>query len=236
VQRSKLLPFVVLGAIACGTGAAPAADPPEWNAKCGDLDCRVEWKQAPWQVLALYDEQLLQVEYQSDACSTGAPSYRIERTPTRVHLTVLEQQIVAIDSPRPLNCASEQGYGNFHIGLKHPVAGRHIVGGPRPADHSRDPYAEPGLVPDEEGLAKQDAVGALRYQGFRVRTLGRRHGAVAFQSPLPGRRARNGIVRLTIGRHNIRTRRMKSCLRRVANACEGAGAPRPRSPRRSGGA
>lgn len=44
---------LVLLLAAGATASSRAADPPEFNARCGDVDCRVETQPAPWQLLGV---------------------------------------------------------------------------------------------------------------------------------------------------------------------------------------
>jgi hypothetical protein len=93
------------------------------------------------------------------------------------------------------------------------VAGRPITGDPRIGSSVGElrRRTAPRLI----DLAAEDAERALAVQGLRAQRVGRPDGLVAFQSPLPNRRAEEREVRLTVGRHLFRSRALDRCLERA---------------------
>jgi hypothetical protein len=204
VRRALVLAVLALAAPA---GAA-AQEPPEFNAKCGDLDCRVERVPAKWQVRSIEsDSRTLNLVYESGGCRLGDGKPTITETRSRIRISVDEGKVVAIDTPdRQVVCTLEIRYRTLRAQLRRPVAGRPIVG-----DSSIAAGVAP-RVPRVIDLAYEDARAALRSQGFHVRRFAQRHGPVTFQSPGPGRRAPDRTVGLTLGRHAFDARALKGCL------------------------
>jgi hypothetical protein len=148
----------------------------------------------------------------------GGPCYTDE------DLSVVEnRETIRIRAVRTFveGCAAPASYSRTVVPLRRRVGGRGIEGEPRlPAGTFR-----PRLVPTVLDMRAADAVRALRTQDFEPRRIGHARGAVAFQSPLPGRRAEDHrVIRLTIGRGLFRTRALRRC---IAHAGVQTGARRP---------
>jgi hypothetical protein len=203
VRRALLLTVVTLAAPAVALGQEP-----EFNAKCGDVACRIERVPAKWQVLSVgRDLDRLKLVYESGGCRQGDGRATVRETASRIRIAVDEGEVVAIDTPdRRVACTRELRYRTLYVQLRHPVAGRRILGGPR----STGFFGQ--RVPRVIGLAFQDARAVLHAQGLKVRRFGERSGPVAFQSPRPGKRARGVTVGLTLGRHAFDARALKGCL------------------------
>jgi hypothetical protein len=205
-RRSLALAFAAFSAT-LGTAVALADDPPEWNAKCGKLDCRVERVPAAWQLLSVSrDLRTLKLAYKSGGCLRGKGRARVTETASRIEIAIDQEKIVAIDTHGPVAyCPAIPIHRRLYVRLRSPIAGRPLEGGPRSMDalHDRtvgvDGRRVP-LVPRVLDLSARDAREALMHQDFRVRRTGRRSGRVIAQSPRPGRRAARKIVRIQIGR------------------------------------
>ena len=198
---------------AAGTGASLAAGPGEFNARCGDVACRVERVPAAWQLVAVDGElQLLKVVYRSGGCRRGNPRATVRGNAARIRITIDQEEVVALDTSEgtPV-CTKELRYRNLNVLLKRPVGGRRIVGGPRLSDEELL-FPVNGVVPRVIDLAAADARAVLDFLDFPVRVVGGRAGPVAFQSPLPGRRIRGRAVRLTVGRRNFDARSLSRCV------------------------
>jgi PASTA domain-containing protein len=207
VRRAIALAVLALASPA----GASAQEPPEFNAKCGDLDCRVERVPAKWQVLSVDgNSRTLNLVYESGGCRLGDGKPTITETRTRIRISVDEGKVVAIDTPdRQVVCTLEIRYRRLTVQLRRPVAGRPIRGD--------SPIVGPAAerVPRVIDLAFEDARAALRSQGFRVRRFAQRHGSVTFQSPAPGRVVHDRRVGLTLGRHAFDARALKGCLEKA---------------------
>lgn len=179
-----------------GAVAASAQEPPEFNAKCGALACRVERVPAKWQLLAVGAQgDRLKLVYESGGCRRVDGRATVSETDSRIRIAVDVSEVVAIDTPdRQVICTADVQYRVLHVRLEQAVAGRPIIGGPRiRGGISNRTVTEDGrvipLVPRVIDLTARDATRVLRSQGFEVRRFGKRTGRVAFQSPRPGRRA-----------------------------------------------
>jgi hypothetical protein len=205
VKRALLIAVLALAAPA---GAA-AQEPPPFNAKCGDLDCRVERVAAKWQLLGVgRDLDRLKLVYETGGCRRSDGHLTVTETARRIRIAVDVGEVVAIDTPdRQVVCTREGRYGTLYVQLDRPVAGRPILG-----DSTVAGGVTGEQVPRVIGLAYEDARALLRLHPFEVRRFGERTGAVAFQSPLPGRKARGGVVGLTLGRQAFDARSLKRCL------------------------
>ena len=161
----------------------------------------------PFEVLSVgIDLRTFTVAYESGPCWPGDPTeLQVEQNDGSVRLALLQQRLAG--------CAEAPTYRKLAVHLRRPLAGRRITGAPRiagaPASLRR--RAAPRL----NDLDAADARRTLALQGFRTRQLGRAGGPVSFQSPLPGRRPRDGVVRLTVGRELFRARALARCLDRA---------------------
>jgi hypothetical protein len=205
VKRALVLAAVLLPASAVASGQ----EPPEFNARCGDVACRVERVPAKWQLVSVgRDLDRLKLGYQSGGCRRGDGRATVTETKSRIRIAVDEGEVVAIDTPdRQVTCTRELRYRTLYVQLDRRVAGRRILGGSALAVRLVSER-----VPRMIGLAFEDARAVLRRQGFEVRRFGQHTGAVAFQSPRPGRRAPDGTVGLTVGRHAFDAHALKRCL------------------------
>lgn len=164
---------------------------------------------APFEVLSeAFDLRTLTVAYETGPCWTGEPELGLEETDRAIRIIVVQERVEG--------CSAPPSYGRVNLRLRRPVGGRRIQGVPRiaaPVDAlSRH------TIPRVLDFAASDAERTLALQGFRTRRIGRPAGTVAFQSPLPGRRARTEVVRLTVGRGLFRARALASCLERAGVA------------------
>ena len=216
MKRALLSVVLALAAAA----SAAAQEPPEFNAKCGEFDCRVERVPARWQVLSVgEDSSTLKLVYRTGGCRLSDGHATVTAGSSRIRIRVDVGEVTAIDTPdRQVVCTQEIRYETLRVQLRRPVAGRPILG---------DSVIRGGLarrVPRVIDLAFADARSALRGQGFRVRRYGQTSAPVTFQSPRPGRRAAKDTVGLTVGRHAFDAGSLKSCL---ATAGVPAAAARP---------
>ena len=204
MKRALVLAVLALAAPA----SAAAQDPPEFNAKCGDLACRVERVPAKWQVLSVgRDSRTLKLVYESGGCRRSDGHAAVTESASRIRITVDVGEVVAIDTPdRQVICTLELRFATLRVRLRRAVAGRPIRG------DSLIAGGLPGRVPRVIDLAFGDARSVLRAQGFHVRRFGERSGRVAFQSPRPGRPAPRGTVGLTLGRHAFDARSLEACF------------------------
>jgi hypothetical protein len=202
-------PVLSLVASFAATAVAFGQEPPEFNAKCGDIACRVERVPAKWQLLSVgRDLDRLKLVYESGRCRRGDGRARVTETASRIRIAVDEGEVVAIDTPDPhVACTQEIRYRSLYVQLRRPVAGRRVVGGTGIAG---------GLsgrrMPRVIGLAFEDARELLRSYPLEVRRFGDRTGAVAFQSPRPGRGVPDDMVGLTLGRHAFHAHALQGCL------------------------
>lgn len=201
---------------------ASAQEPPEFNAMCGDIACRVERVPAKWQVMSVSsDSRTLALVYESGGCRREDGHATVTETVSRIQIAVDEGEVVAIDTPDgEFACPAILRYIKLNVRLRHTVAGRPIQG------DSLIVGPTPERVPRVIDLAFEDAHAALRSQGFHVRRFAQRHGRVTFQSPAPGRRARDRRVGLTLGRHAFNARALKRCVQ-AAGIPTVAGRPGP---------
>jgi hypothetical protein len=218
VKRALLSAVLALAAPA----SAAAQDPPEFNAMCGDIACRVERVPVKWQVLSVSeDSSTLQLVYETGGCRLSDGRAAVAAGSSRIRIGVDVGEVVAIATPdRQVVCTQEIRYETLRVQLRRAVAGRPIRG---------DSVISSGRakrVPRVIDLAFADARQALRAQGFHVRRYGERSGRVMFQSPASGRRGGN-VVGLTIGRHTFHARSLKSCLAGAGVAGAVAGRPAP---------
>jgi PASTA domain-containing protein len=213
---------LTLAVVMAAPASASAQAPPEFNAKCGDIACRVERVPAKWQVVSVdSDSRTLNLVYESGGCRLGDGKATVTETRSRIRISVDEGKVVAIDTPdRQVVCTLEIRFRTLTVQLRHPVAGRPIRGD--------SPIVGPAAdrVPRVIDLAFEDARAALRSQGFRARRFAQRHGRVTFQSPAPGRRVRDRRVGLTVGHHAFDARALSDCIRR-AGIPTAAGRPAP---------
>ena len=207
---------MLAGLLAAGAlllAPAASAQDPDFNAKCGALDCRVERVPAQWQLLAVgANGDRLKLVYESGGCRRGDGRATVTESAARIRIAVDEGEVVAIDTPdRQVICTADVRYRVLDVRLKRAVAGRPIVGGPRVTGGSFNRRVIP-LVPRVIDLSARDATRVLRSQGFDVRRFGKRTGRVAFQSPRPGRRAPGGRVGITVGLRAFRARSLEACV------------------------
>jgi hypothetical protein len=213
-------------ALAVLAPAAPAGAsaqvPPEFNAMCGNLACRVERVPARWQVMSVSsDSRTLELVYESGGCRRGDGHATVTETGARIRIAVDEGAVVAMGTPDgQFACPAHLSYITLDVRLRRPVAGRPIRG------DSLIVGSAPERVPRVIDLAFEDARAALRSQGFHVRRYAQRRGRVTFESPAPGRQASDRTVGLTLGRHAFDARALKGCLR-DANIPTAAGRPGP---------
>jgi hypothetical protein len=207
-----------------GLPGAPV-DPPPFNSRCGDVDCRVERARTPWQLGEVgIDLRVLTLSFESGGCWRGGPDAVVTETKSDIRIAVYQDRIVAADLPDGrLPCADDVEEGVMSIRLASTVDGRRIRGGPvlRRGGAEIDRAGVPRVL----DLNGDDAIRALRLQGYRVRRIGKPTDRVAFQSPLPGAHARRKTVRLTLGRHWYDGRALKRCF------ASGGIAARARRPR-----
>jgi hypothetical protein len=226
LKRALAVPVLALAASA----AASAHDPPEFNAMCGDVACRLERVPAEWQVLSVSsDARTLELIYESGGCRREDGRAAVTETAARIRIAVDVGEVVAMDTPDGrFACAQNLVYDRLNVHLRHRLAGRRITGGPRIDDDFFKTYDTPTFAraPRVIGLSARDATTALHFGGFRVHRFGERHGAVAFQSPAPGRPDPETTVHITVGRHAFDARALKSCLE-AAGIPTVAGRPRP---------
>jgi PASTA domain len=160
---------------------------------------------APFEVLSVSsDLRVVRVAYEAGPCWRGEPQVGLAESRHAVRITVVRERVEG--------CSEPPSYRRVNLLLRQPLGGRRIEGGPRIEGAPR--ALEPRVVPRVLDLRPADARRALAVQGLRMRRLGRPTGAVAFQSPLAGRRARGRAVRLTVGRNLFRTRSLDGCLER----------------------
>ena len=158
----------------------------------------------PFEVLSVsFDLRTLTVAYESGACWQGDRQIGLREDGQAITLAVARTRVDG--------CTEPPEYRRFRVRLSRPVDGRLIQGTPR---IDAAPQLERRTAPRVIDLAAGDARRALALQGFRTRSIGRRNGTVAFQSPLPNTTAA-GVVRLTIGRGLFRTRALRRCIVRA---------------------
>jgi hypothetical protein len=203
VKRFVLLSLALAAAI--GSSAALADGP------------QIERTQATWQLLSVDNLRFVNLLYERGGCARGNPSVTVDESATRIRLTVELDEAVGVVCPAVVY------YRTVSVQLEHPVAGRRIVGSPRLSSGGGVAKRVPSLA----DLSRHDAIKALHFQEFKVRTVGRRSGAVAFQSPMPGTPSRDRVVRLTIGRDLFPTRRLKRCMERRAGGRVKVKVPKP---------
>jgi hypothetical protein len=226
VKRS--LAVAVL-ALAAATGAS-AQEPPEFNAMCGDIACRVERVPAKWQLLSVSsDARTLNLVYESGGCRREDGHATVTETGSRIQIAVDQGEVVAMDTPDgKFACPSNLIYARLRVHLEHWVAGRRIAGGPRIDDGFFTTYEVPpsARAPRVIGLSARDATIALHFGGFGARRFGQHSGTVAFQSPAPGRPDPDTSVHITVGRHAFDARALKGCMK-AAGIPTVAGRPGP---------
>jgi hypothetical protein len=209
---------LAVAVLALATAAvASAQEPLEFNAMCGDIACRVERVPAKWQLLSVSsDARTLVIVYESGGCRREDGHATVTETASRIKIAVDEGEVVAMDTPDgQFGCPRNLIYVRLKVHLGHQVAGRRIVGGPRIDDGFFKTYDVPpsARAPRVIGLSARDATIALRFGGFGARRFGEHSGAVAFQSPAPGRPDPDTLVHITIGRHAFDARALKGCMR-----------------------
>jgi hypothetical protein len=189
-----------------GTALALAAQPPEWNAKCGELDCRVERVAGPWELVDVKrDRRALKLVYDSGGCMRRDGRATVTETATSIEISVDQGQVVAMDTPGgEFACTGELLLLPLVVRLDAPVAGRRVIGGPRSqtVQWSRRTITPDGrglpLAPRVLGLDAQDARALLKAQ--HITAAGARRGRVVRQVPAPGRRIGRAGVRLEAAR------------------------------------
>jgi hypothetical protein len=196
---------------------ASAQGPPEFNAMCGGIACRVERVPAKWQLLSVSsDARTLHLVYEGGGCLREDGHATVTETTARIQIAVDEGEVVAMDTPDgQFGCPANLSFVRLKVQLEHQVAGRRIVGGPRiDAGGVFKTYDVPPFAraPRVIGLSARDATIALRFGGFGARRFGERTGAVAFQSPAPGRPDPDTLVHITIGRHAFDARALTGCM------------------------
>jgi hypothetical protein len=203
-----------------------APPPPDFNAQCGNIACRVERVPAQWYLAGVGDDpRTLKLVYLSGGCRRGDGRAQVSESGSRIRIAVDESVVVAMDTPdRQVACTMELRLRRLRVTLERPVAGRRVVG---PERVDGPVGAVDRRVPRVIGLAAVDAAAVLRLHGYKVRRYAHKTGTVAFQSPLPGkrvgqdegrRRPGEGVGQpstagITLGRDAFNARALKSCLR-----------------------
>lgn len=163
-------------------------------------------QRVPLEVLSVdIDRRVLTVARESGPCWPGEPDeLQLEESAGAYRFRLLQERVEG--------CSGPVTYTKFRVRLRHWLAGRRFEGGPRIAGRPLGlrRRSAPRVIDFDPGDARR----SLAIQGFRARRLGRAGDTVAFQSPLPGRRAAAGVVRLTLGRDLFRTRALERCLER----------------------
>jgi hypothetical protein len=161
---------------------------------------------APFEVLSVgFDLRIVTVAYEAGPCWEGDPRIGVREGPRAIRLIVVRDRVDG--------CSAPPAHRRFNVRLRRPLAGRPIHGGPRIAPGAE--ALEARRAPRVLDMRLEDARRALAVQGVRTRRVGRPRGAVAFQSPLPGKRWPSAAVRLTVGRHLFRARALDRCLERA---------------------
>lgn len=170
---------------------------------------------APFEVLDVgLDLRTLTIGYENGPCYRDVDVVVVEDRET-VRISVVRTFVEG--------CAAPASYSRTVVRLRRRVGGRAIEGEPRLPSGTFHPRAASRIL----DMRAADAERALRTQGLEPRRLGRPRGTVAFQSPLPERRAEGKrVVRLTIGRGLFRTRALRRCIAR-AGVRTGARRPEP---------
>jgi len=174
--------------------AATLQEPPDFNARCGEQACRIERVPAKWQVLSVgRDRRTLRLAYEYGGCQRGDARVSLSGTGTRVRIALDVGEVVAIDAPDPRPVCTLVLYtSTAKVRLRHPVAGRPIVG------DSAVLGWRVRRVPRVIDLAFADARAALLLQDFHVRRAGPRRGRVVSQAPGAGVRDPGATVILTV--------------------------------------
>jgi hypothetical protein len=214
VRRLGPVAAALVLAAAAAAATATAQDPPGWNAKCGELDCRVEPVRSAWQPIEVgLDPRILRLSYESGGCKRGNGRATVTETARSIRIVVHEDEVVAIDTPdRMVACTREIRFRRLDVRLDRRVGGRRILG----AGGVGGGFGQ--RVPRVIDLAAVDAAALLEGLGYEVRRFGARSGPVAFQSPLPGKRVRPGRAGITLGRRAFDARSLEACV-------DGAGLP-----------
>jgi PASTA domain len=198
---------LLLASSTAGAAVALAQEPPEWNAKCGELDCRVERVISPWELRDVKrNRRAVKIVYESGGCLRRDGRATVTETSSSIKIAVDQGQVVAMDTPDgEFACTDELRFLSLVVRLSAPVGGRRVVGGPR-SEFVDGPHrftTAPGgrlipLAPRVLGLAAQDARALLERQG--IEATGARRGRVVSQSPAPGSRVGRGGVHLGVSR------------------------------------
>ena len=175
---------------------ATVQEPPDFNSRCGALECRVERVGAKWQVLGIgRDRRTLRLIYEFGGCKRGDARISVSGTRSQVRIALDVGEVVAIDAPDPRPVCTLVLYtATTRVRLDGAVAGRPIVGDTRTVGAWNAPR-----VPRVVDLAFSDARAALRAQDFHVRRVGPRRGRVVSQTPGPGTHDPGATVVLTLG-------------------------------------
>jgi hypothetical protein len=190
-----------------GTALALARQPPAWNAKCGDVDCRVERVSKEWRLLDVKrDRDALKLGYLSGGCFRGDARATVTETASTIEIAVDEGEVVAIDAPeqQPV-CPADIRFGRLVVRLDAPVRGRRVLGS-SPLEQFLVPsrFVESArgdmitLAPRVAGLAAPDARALLKAQ--IIAATGARRGRVVRQVPAPGKRIGRAGVRIAAAR------------------------------------
>lgn len=204
-RRSIVAVFAAALATAVAGVSASAQDGggPDYNARCGERDCRVEEMTTDWELQGVGRQpNVLRLVYGSGGCGRDDGWAIVRETRESIHLETRQHTVVAVEGAEPLGCTSDFRFVRIVVRLDRPVGGRRVEGGPRLGE---DIWGG-GRVPRVAGLAPGDAVHVLGRQGFLARTAGDPTGRVVAQRPKPGTRVRTegkrvlGTVRLKVRR------------------------------------
>ena len=158
----------------------------------------------PFEVLSVgIDLRTVSVAYEGGPCWPGDQTeLHVEQNRGSIRIGLLQERLEG--------CTEAPTYRQLAVRLRRPLEGRRIRGAPR-IDGAPVSLRRPA-APRVNDLDAADAQRTLALQGFRTRQLGRAGGTVSFQSPLPGRRPADRVVRLTLGRELFRARALERCL------------------------
>jgi hypothetical protein len=198
---------LLLASSTAGTAFAFAQAPPEWNAKCGDVDCRVERVSKKWRLLDVKRARsALKLGYVSGGCYRGDGRATVTETVSTIEIALDEGLVVAMDTADgKFACTSELRSRQVVARLDGPIHGRRVLGGSPleryigPSRSTSDPDGRIiALAPRVLGLAAQDARMLLTRQ--HIEATGALRGRVVAQSPAPGKRVGRDGVRIDVSR------------------------------------
>jgi hypothetical protein len=206
------LGILALGAVVAGVVAAGSAAQGEGGAEPLARD-------APWRLVGVgRDGSTLRLVHDVSGCWWRSPGVAsVSETPDSVEISVRQER----PGPPPGEeeaCPAIAGIARVSARLEAPVDGRALRGGPRIASWccffdrtTARPGENPDYVPRVPrviGLARGDAVSALKVQRFRVRTRPRRTGGqVLAQDPAPGAAIRDWKGQFPVATVRLKLRR-----------------------------